>query len=95
MITLLSSNPDRTVFTITAENCKDDFIGQFPALLLKEWAEKVLEVHGEEVVYLYSHRASVTSTARFLAASLEHGGEKQVCCAGVDNDDVDKEKMKC
>ena len=94
MITLLSSNPDKTVFVASAENNKEDFIGQFNPYLLKEWVERIIEAHGDEVVYLYSHRASVTTTAKFLSASLEHGGEKQVCCAGVDNDDVEGEKKR-
>jgi len=96
MLCPLISNPEKTVFMIQDENPTADFIGEFSPKFLKEWAEQVLANFGnEDPVYLYSHKSgSDDVTARYLSASMEHGGELQVCCAGVDNDDVIKKKVK-
>jgi hypothetical protein len=96
VVSPLSSNPSKTVFVLQADNPTSDFIGQFSPSILKEWAESILESFGDEdAVYLYSHSSgNEETTARYLSASMEHGGELQVCCAGVDNDDVIKKKVK-
>ena len=93
MLTPLSSNPSKTVFIFSGDNPKDDFIGEFKPGFLKEWVDAILVNYGEdEIVYLYSHLCRGGETARFLAASLEHGDALQICCAGVDNNDVEKVK---
>lgn len=96
MLTPLSSNQQKTVFMIQDDNPMVDFIGQFSPSVLREWAEQILLCFGDEdPVYLYSHHSGHDDeTARYLSASIEHGGELQVCCAGVDNDDVITKKVK-
>jgi len=96
MLTPLTTNPTKTVFMVQVDNPTSDFVGQFSPSVLKEWADQVLEKFGDEdVIYLYSHPSGEpTNTARYLSASMEHGGELQVCCAGVDNDDVLKKNER-
>ena len=91
-MTPLSINASNTVGLVDMSNPKEDFIGEFDPVLLKQWAERVLEnFAGEDVVYLSIHKNSDSMiTARCLAASIEHGDEVQVIVCGADCDDVIK-----
>jgi hypothetical protein len=88
----ISVNSTNTVGLVDSYNPKEDFVGEFDPVLLKQWAELVVETFtGEDVVYLSVHKnPDPMNTTRVLSASIEHGDEIQVMVCGTDCDDVVK-----
>ena len=88
----ISTNSTNTVGLVDMNNPKEDFIMTVNPLLLKHWAEMVMEnFAGEDCVYLSVHKNhDPMVTARVLCAAAEHGEELQVVVCGTDNDDVVK-----
>jgi hypothetical protein len=84
----ISTNASNTVGLVDMNNPKDNFIGEFSPLLIKQWADMVCENFvGEDVVYLAIHKHPVKSY-RILSAASEHGDEIQVVVCGTDCDDI-------
>ena len=88
----LSTNATNTVGLVDSYNPKEDFIGEFDPVLLKQWVDLITDTFSaEDVVYLSIHKSTdPMNTARVLSAAAEYGDELQVMVCGVDNDDVIK-----
>jgi len=87
-------NPQHTVGLLDGENPKEDFVGTFNPVFLKEWAEMIIMQFGaEEAVCIAFHKkqspceADPNCTAVMLAASTELCDSLQVCVAGYSNDE--------
>lgn len=93
---LILSNESHTVGLVEMNNPKDAFIAEVDPLLLKQWAEMVLEQFpNESVVYLSVHKhPDPMNTTRHISAAAEHGDELQVVLCGTDCDDVMKRGKK-
>ena len=93
-MTPLFTNTTNTVGLVDMNNPKDHFIGEFSPLLLKQWADMVLEnFPDEDVVYLAIHpNQDPMVTTKVLSAASEHGDEIQVVVGGTDCDDVKEVK---
>lgn len=93
-MTPISTNATNTVGLVDMHNPKEDFIMSVNPLLLKQWADMVLEhFAGENHVYLSVHKnRDPMVTAKVLCAASEYGDELQVALCGTDNDDVVKKK---
>jgi uncharacterized membrane protein len=92
----INTNATGTVGLVEMNNPKSHFMMEVNPVLLKQWADAVMENLGtEDVVYLSVHRhTDPMNTARILSASAEYGDEIQVVVCGTDCDDVVKRGEK-
>jgi hypothetical protein len=70
---------DKTIAVCTGFTEPPYFVGAYSPVLLKEWCEHIIEMFGEDPVYVYQHKSS---TASALAATQEAGDEFHISVAG-------------